>query len=256
MRSLPIRMLLLAVLGTFVLAGTPLARSLESDLKKEMKAKSSKTFYLKTNVPYFSGRHPYGTYKRPLVTVTAKDGVKIEQSAEIQGGAFHAEGRRLVLRVNDMVKTDDINFDSDENSLEIELVGTGRTGDGDGVLKFVDLRSMDDFSKCWEAAFSDVSIEQKYDWPADIKQAVVERKVLKGMTLEQVMVAVGDPEKISRSTDNGAKVEIWTIQRGEGSKIGFWTAKTGDKQEMEIRFENGKVTQIGGTEEQPGIKLK
>src|SRR5678816_406843 len=102
MRSLPIRMLLLAVLGTFVLAGTPLARSLESDLKKEMKAKSGKTFYLKTNVPYFSGRHPYGTYKRPLVTVTAKDGVKIEQSAEIQGAA-PPHGRRLVLRVNDMV---------------------------------------------------------------------------------------------------------------------------------------------------------
>jgi len=247
---------LVALLGILLAAVTTASASMEGDLKKAMKEKSGKVWYLKTNVPYFHGRHPYGTFKRPLVLVTPADGVKIEQSAEVQGGAFHAEGRRLVLRVNDMVKTDDTSWDEDENTFEVELVGTGRTGEGDGVLKFGGMKDMADFEKCWTAAFSDVSIETKYDWPKEIKDAVVERKVLVGMTPEQVLVAVGDPERLSRSTDGGKKVEVWTIQRGEGAKMGFWTIKAGDKQEMEIRFVDGKVSQIGSSDEQPNVKLK
>lgn len=247
---------LAALFGSMVMAQSALARDVGSDVKKALKEKAGKTFYLKTNVPYFQGRHAYGTFKKPIVMVTAKDGVKIEQSAEVQGGVFHAEGRRLVLRVNDAVKTDETEWDAEESSLEIELEGTGRTGEGAGVIKFLDVKSVDDFATCWSAAFSDVSIEQKYDWPGEIKKAVVERKVLQGMTPEQVMVAVGDPERISRSTDDGRKIEVWTIQRGEGAKMGFWTLKAGDKREMEIRFENGKVTQIGSADEQTNIKLK
>ena len=248
--------MILTLASCLIAAGSVSARDTGGDIKKAVKQKAAKSWYLKTNVPYFQGRHAYGTFKRPLVMVNAKDGVKIEQSAEIQGGAFHAEGRRLVLRVNDVVKIEDSSWDDDENTFEVELEGTGRTGEGEGVLKFVDMTSIDDFEKCWSAAFSDVSIEQKYDWPANIKSAVVERKVEVGMTPEQVLVAVGDPEKVSRSTDGGKKVEVWTIQRGEGAKMGFWTLKAGDKQEMEIRFIDGKVSQIGGAEESSGVKLK
>jgi len=248
--------MILTLASCLIAAGSVSARDTGGDIKKAVKQKAAKSWYLKTNVPYFQGRHAYGTFKRPLVMVTAKDGVKIEQSAEIQGGAFHAEGRRLVLRVNDVVKIEDTSWDSDENSFEIEMEGTGRTGEGEGVLKFINLTSMDDFEKCWTATFSDVSIEQKYDWPAAVKTAVVARKVEIGMTPEQVLVAVGDPEKVSRSTDGGKKVEVWTIQRGEGAKMGFWTVKAGDKQEMEIRFIDGVVVQVGGAEESAGVKLK
>jgi hypothetical protein len=232
------------------------AGDLGADIKKAMKEKSQGTYYLKTNCPYLQGRHAYGTFKQPVVTVTAGDGVKILSSADLEAGVFAAKGRRLTLRVNDPVKVDEFEWRSDENALEIELAGTGRAGDGEGVLKFVNLQSIADFGKCWSEAFSDVSIEQKYDWPEAIKKAVVERRVLEGMTKEQVLVALGDPERITRSTDQGKQVEVWIIQQGEGSKMGFWTAKVGDKREMEIRFVDGRVTQIGGAEEQPGVKLK
>ena len=248
---------LLICLACLVAFGTIRAENLGSQLKKAMKEKAKGTYYLKTNVPYFQGRHAYGTFKKPLVTVTPSEGPKIAASADVQGGVFHAEARRLALRVNDPVKTDDIDWDSDDQTLEIELEGTGRAKDAEGVLKFAGMQSLADFEKCWEQTFSDVSIEQKYDWPEDIKKAVVERKVLPGMTPEQVMVAVGNPEKITQGEEDGKKVEIWTIQRGEGGKMGFWTMKTGDKQEIEIAFADGKVVRIGGEEEaQPGIKLK
>src|SRR5262245_52089936 len=103
-------MLLVLAMG-FVAAGPAWSRDLGGDIKKAGKEKAVKTWYLKTNVPYFQGRHPYGTFKKPLVMVTAAGGVKIEQSAEVQAGAFHAEGRRLVLRVNDMVKVEDTGWD-------------------------------------------------------------------------------------------------------------------------------------------------
>ncbi|HKY31042.1 MAG TPA: hypothetical protein VJV23_00805 [Candidatus Polarisedimenticolia bacterium] len=242
-------------LAAALAAAPALARDAGGDIKKAMKEKTG-TYYLKTNLPYLQGRHAYGTFKRPIVTVSPGEGVTTASTAEVQGGAFHAEGRRLTLRVNDPVKVDEHEWESDDQSLEIELEGTGQAKDGVGVIKFVGLAGVNDFEACWEAAFSSVPLQDKYDWPADIKRAVAERRVLEGMTQEQVVVAVGYPEKTSTSTDQGHKVETWVIQRGEGSKMGFWTMKVGDKQEMEIRFVDGKVAQIGGSQEQPKVKLK
>jgi len=246
----------IVLLSSLLVPAVALAGNTDSEVKKAMKAKAGWTYYLKTNVPYFQGRHAYGTFKRPLVVVTAADGPNIQGSSEVQAGAFHAEARRLTLRDNDPVNVDEFEWESEDNSLEIELKGTGRAEGGAGVLKFTGLQSGEDFEKCWQQTFSDVSIEQKYDWPAEIKNAVAERKVLMGMTPEQVMVAMGNPEKITRTSEGGRSVEIWTIQRGEGGKMGFWTMKVGDKQEMDIRFTDGRVSQIGGESASPDVKLK
>jgi hypothetical protein len=240
---------------TLLTAG-PAAAEGAGDIKQAMKEKSKGTHYLKTNAPYMQGRHAYGTFKKPVVTVSPKGGVKIEGSAEVQASAFHAEGRRLSLRVNDPVTVDEFEWDAEDKSLEIELEGTGRAEDGEGVLKFVNLNSVADFKKCWNDTFSSAPIETKYDWPADIKKAVANREVRDGMTREQVMVALGNPERVSRSSEGGRQVETWVVQRGEGAKMGFWSMKTGDKREMEVRFVNGRVVQIGGSSEQPTVKLK
>lgn len=224
-------------------------------IKKAMKEKSKGTYYLKTNVPYLQGRHAYGVYRKPVVFVSPAEGVKIQSSADVEAGVFTAKGRRLVLRVNDPVKVDEFDWDADDSSLEIELEGTGRA-EGAGVLKLTGLQTVADFEKCWDEAFSDVSIEQKYDWPDGIKKAVVQREVQEGMSREQVMVAVGNPERVTRTSEDGKEVEVWVIQQGEGAKMGFWKTKIGDKQEMEIRFVDGKVAQIGAREEQPTVKLK
>jgi hypothetical protein len=52
------------------------------------------------------------------------------------------------------------------------------------------------------------------------------------------------------------KTEVWTVQRGEGGKRGFWTMVTGDRQEVEITFADGKALRTGGEEAQPDGKLK
>ena len=228
----------------------------EAGIKKAIKARIDGTHYLKTNLPYLQGRHGFGTFKKSLVTVSPVEGVKIQASADLQAGVFTATGRRLVLRVNDPVVIDEFEWESEDDSLEIEVEGTGRAIDGEGVLKFVNLQTAEDFEKCWVETFSDVSIEQKYDWPEEIKKAVLEREVREGMTREQVMVAVGSPVRISHSKEEGREIETWVIQQGEGARMGFWKFKFGDQQEVEIKFADGKVAAIGATTEQPALKLK
>ncbi len=246
----------IVLLSSLLIPAVAWAGNTGTEVKKAVKAKAGGTYYLKTNVPYFQGRHAYGTFKKPIVVVTAADGPSIPGSSEVQAGAFHAEARRLALRVNDPVQVDEFEWESEDGSLEIELEGTGHAEGSSGVLKFTGLKSVADFENCWQQTFSDVSIEQKYDWPEEIKKAVVERKVLMGMTPEQVLVAVGNPERVTRTSEGGKPVEIWTIQRGEGGRMGFWTMKVGDKQEMDIRFTDGKVSQIGGDSAAPDVKLK
>lgn len=237
--------------GANAFAGGPPA-----DVKAAMRAREKTTFYLKTNVPHMQGAAlGWVSYKRPLVTCVPATGVQIEGSGEFQGGAFHAEGRRLSLRVNDAVRVDEFDWDDDDGSLDVEIEGTGRSK-GEGIVQFREIRSAADFQTCWNGAFSEVSIEQKYDWPEDVKRALVAREVKEGMTPEQVLVAVGTPERVSREVQNGQKVEIWTIQRGQGTGFGIFVATFGDKREGLIRFVDGKVAAFDAGFQEPTVKLK
>ena len=69
----------------FLLAvGFARAADMGTEAKRMIKEKAKGTYYLKTNVPYFQGRHAYGTFKRSLVIVTPEEGPKIQSSAEVQ----------------------------------------------------------------------------------------------------------------------------------------------------------------------------
>jgi hypothetical protein len=53
-------------------------------------------------------------------------------------------------------------------------------------------------------------------WPLDIQEAVLEGKVLKDMTPEQVEMSVGKPkEKSARNARNGVE-EVWIYREGGG----------------------------------------
>jgi hypothetical protein len=64
--------------------------------------------------------------------------------------------------------------------------------------------------------------------PPEVKQAIADKRVMVGMTREQVLLAVGRPAHKSRETDkDGAEVEDWVFGQPPG-KITFVTFK-GDK---------------------------
>ncbi len=250
--------LAVAAAAGLLAAGSPArAADLGSEIKKAMKEKAGKTWYLKTSLPYLYGRHPYGVFKRPLVTVTPADGTDIQESPEMQGSIVHAEGRRLELRVNDPIAVKDFEWQKGEQLLDLEVAGTGAAKESEGVLRFQKMTTMADFETCWSETFSDVSIETKYDWPDDIKKAVRNREVREGMVPEMVVVALGNPERMTTETKDSKKVEVWVFQMGEGTRMGYWTQKMGDKKEVEVRFAEGKVIQVGtAASEAPKVKLK
>jgi hypothetical protein len=221
-------------------------------LEKAMKAKKG-TYFLKTNLPYVSGRHPFGVYKKPLVMCTA-EGLNTQQSGEFGAGWYNVEGKTMSLRINDQVKVDDYDYDDDESQLEIELAAAGRTADGESVVAFVRLAGAEDFERCWNEVFSDVSIETRYEWPEPVKQDVLARKVANGMTQEMVLVALGNPERIDKTLEDGKQVEVWHIQMGAGSSVGYWTMSVGDKREAAIKFVDGVV--VGTESAAAGKQLK
>lgn len=225
-----------------------------NEVEKAAKAKKGR-YFLKANLPYVSGRHAFGTYKKPLVTCTA-EGLRTQGEAEIKGGLFNIEGRTLSLRINDEIAVDDIEYDGDDDQMDIEVQGKGRTQGGSGVVAFRGLRSLAEFEACWNEVFSDLSIEKKYEWPEDVRRLVLDRQVTNGMSREQVLVALGNPDRMSKTTESGQEVEIWVVQMGEGSKMGYFSMKAADRREVAIRFLAGKVASFESNNAGSDLKVK
>ena len=242
----------LAGLALLLISSAPTEAGPGKVLEKAVKAKKG-TYFLKSNLPYVSGRHPFGIYKSPLVACSA-EGLNIKQAGELGFGWYHAEGRTMSLRINDQVKVVDVDYDDDEDQFEIEVEGTGRTDGGESVVALVRLGGIDEFERCWNEIFSEASIETKYEWPEAVKRDVLARRVTNGMTWEMVLVAVGNPERIDKSLEGGKETETWHIQAGEGSNVGFFIMSVGDKREAAVKFIDGVV--VGMESASAGNQMK
>ena len=53
-------------------------------------------------------------------------------------------------------------------------------------------------------------------WPIDMQSAVLEGKVLKGMTPEMVKTALGKPTKVDVRSGSNGEDEIWVYEKGGG----------------------------------------
>lgn len=212
-------------------------------------------YYLKVNLPYVSGSHVVGTYKRPLV-ICSPDGLNTKGAAEFSGSWLHAEGRTTSLRINDAVRIDETDWDGDDRELDIELKAAGRSkGRGEGVVKFSGLRDVADFDRCWDEVFSDVSIETRYDWSDEIRRAVVSRRVKEGMTRDMVLVALGNPDRITRTHEGGVDLETWLVPLGRGLKVGYFHA-SGSFETASVRFVDGRVTEFDADGDGAQLKVR
>jgi hypothetical protein len=210
--------------------------------RKEAKAYLSGTLYTRIDIPCGTGRHPVGTYKFPLVEVSP-DGVNTDDETTFSAGWYHAQSTWWGIAPNDTLRFDEMEFD--EDTAEIELEGVGRTDGNDTVIKFVNIRTLDDFKKAADRAFSRVPLQDEHpDWPDDIKKAVADRQLVKGMTKRQVFYVTGNPEGVRETEEKGKKVEIWTMRQNRGMEIGFWVFRSGETPSglpKTLRFEEGKL---------------
>ncbi|HEX7181614.1 MAG TPA: hypothetical protein VF756_07210 [Thermoanaerobaculia bacterium] len=216
--------------------------------RKEAKAYLSGTLYMRIDAPCGTGRHPMGTYMFPLVEVSP-DGVSTEGDTGFSAGWYHAQSTYWGVGPNDTLQFDEMEFD--EDTAEIELTGIGRTDGNDTVIKFIKIHSLDDFKKAADRAFSRVPLQDEHaDWSPEIKKAIADRQLMKGMTKRQVFYVTGNPESVRESEEKGKKVEVWTMRQNKGMKVGFWTVSAAAPSAgvpKTLRFVDGKLEEHDAT---------
>ncbi len=205
------------------------------------------TLYFRIDAPCGLGRHPFGTYKFPIVDVSPTE-VTTKKESGISGGPFHAHGIYWGVGPNDAATFDSLKFYDDESAIEIEMKGVGKSDGNDTVIRFVNVNTLDDFKKAMALAFAPVPLQDEHaDWSADVKKAVADRKLMDGLTKRQVFDITGSPESTTTSGDGAQQVEIWTMRQDKGARIGFWSVQAGEKtgQPQTLRFVGGKLSGVG-----------
>lgn len=237
------------LLGALALPAVAAAAGLSSADLKQIKKDLAGTLYLRVDAPVGTGSHPYGTYLRPLVEVTPK-GINTDDEEVYTSGWWFSDATYWGVRVNDPVKFDDMDYDDEEDRLEIELEGIGQAEDEDTVLAFVGLHNLADWKAAFDLVLSKRPLQEDHDdWSAEIKAAIAKREIHEGMTKRQAFYVVGKPERFEKKTEKGKEVEIWHLRQSRGIKIGYWHAEvdapTGAPRGL--RFENGVLKAIFGS---------
>lgn len=224
--------------------------------RKEANAMLSGTLYTRIDIPCGTGRHPVGTYMYPLVEVSP-DGVNTDNDSSVSAGWYHAQSTYWGIAPNDTLRFDEAEWD--EDTVEIEFEGVGRTDGNDTVIKFVGIHTLEDFKKAFDRAFSRVPLQDEHtDWSPEVKKAIADRQLMKGMTKRQVFYVIGSPEGSKESEENGKKVEVWTLRQSKGLKMGFWGFSTEGPATgvpKTLRFVDGKLENFDSASSGGGVKL-
>ena len=208
--------------------------------------KSSGTLYLRMDMPCATGRHPYGTYVRPLVEVSPEGAENEADEGGVRASWWHADSTYWGVNVNDAVIFDEVEIEAEEGTMEIELVTLDE--ESSTVVRLVDVYTLDDFQAAFDRTFSSRPLQDEHDdWSQEVKQAISERKLMDGMTKRQVFYVTGEPQSFEKKQEGGKKVEVWHLRQNKGVKMGFWTARAGETTGFPetIRFEDGKLAGLG-----------
>ena len=231
------RALAATALVVFVAAGVPAAAELSRrDRREAGRMLARGDLYLRVDAPCVKGVHPFGVFLSPLVEVSPR-GASDDFTSLAAVGRHHAVGTFWAARVNDQMRLDDLEWDAEAGIVELELEGVGRSAGRDTVLRFVGIHSLGDFEDAFGHAFATRPLEEEHpEWPAEVRTAIGQRRLLHGMTRYQAYVAVGAPAEVERWESDGVAVELWELQpdgldvRGLGLGSG-----------RAVRFEDGRL---------------
>lgn len=231
--------------GIVLAATLPVATTLSAKVdKKQIKAALEGTLYVRIDAPCATGRHVYGTYKRPLVEVSPDGANTTDTDTVMTASWWHADSTYWGIRINDPVVLDEFEVDGDDAEVEIELEGVGPADGNSTVIEFVNIHSFDDFQAAFDQTFSKVPLQDEHDdWTPEIKQAISERRLTNGMTKRQVFYITGTPKSFEKKEEGGMEVEIWHLRQDKGMKLGYFKAKLGESTGLPatVRFEDGQL---------------
>jgi hypothetical protein len=210
---------------------------------------ASGTLYARIEIPCETGRHPFGTYKSPLVEVTPR-GENTEGGKGLSAGLWHTESTYWGVGPNTPLKFDEADFDG--KKIEIELHGVGEWKEADTVILFREIRSVADFRAAFDRAFATQPLQDEHpEWPRSVRDAIARGQLATGMTKRQAYIVVGAPSRFEVREQDGRKVEVWHTRQERGTKIGFWRSRSGRTGfPVELEFVDGMLTSFGGSSEQ------
>ncbi len=243
--------LLLLFLGVSVALQAQLSKEDHQAAQKMM----SGTLYLRVQAPCKYGMGAWAPYSEALLEASPaglsterKLAVPLKKKEDVywgylantpvHNGKLVSEGGRLVVWMERVFPNTDVSVD------------------------FIDIKSMDDFTKAFNMTFSRVPLQNEHpDWASEVRDSIGAGKVVVGMTEDQARIVVGAPLSVSTGDENGAKTETWLLRQDPGKVLG-WNRKRGAWKQVSthtglptsITFKDGTLRSIeagGGAQTHP-----
>ncbi len=212
--------------------------------RASIKEMTSGTLYLRVDIPC---KYVVGNW-----------GVGPESLLEVSPTEYSAE-RKLSLPTrkresvywgffpNSSVRYGKPSFNGETVSLDLEGVSPNH----EVILDFINIRSLDDFTKAFNLAFSKVPLQDEHpEWPADVREAIATHKLILGMTKEQAFDVIGTPINAVKGTENDVKTETWFPRQDVGTIIEVKTFHGSQIQSARsgfpalLKFKGGKLVAI------------
>lgn len=225
------------------------ASALTKAERKEAKAMLSGTLYLRVDAPWTSTGSavplPFAPMiKEPLIDITPQ-GAKPERQMQQQAFALWELG------VNDAVQLEDFEVEKD-GAVHIDLQPASGE-EKHGVLHFVGINTLADFRAAVGQAFSRVPLQDEHaDWPAEVRRAIAERRLIDGMTKRQAYCVAGLPASFEQREEGGKHVEVWRLKLHRMPRYSFLTGAANGAM---LRFEDGKLVGVGSRTAGEGVRL-
>lgn len=222
----------------------------ERDTAKKMTAG---TLYLRLDVPCKYGTAGMGLNVESLLEVSPT-GHDVERKLNLPSKQKR-ESVYWGFFPNDIVRYGKLSFHGDTVQLWME---GAPPNDNEVMIDFIHIQTMDDFVKVFNQTFSKVPLQEEHpDWPAEVRQAIAERKVIAGMTKEQAFAVVGTPLNVTSGEENGAKVETWFPRQDRGTVVTFRKNKsTRTGFPALLKFVDGKLQGIEQAPRSPDLSAK
>lgn len=212
------------------------------------------TLYLRIDVPCIRGSKGCSVWARPLTEVSptglSVTGDGAARDPRMTAGGLLGSTARFGTPYwgfgpNDRVRRYGVMRWYDD-AVVIWLKGLV-PGQGLVPVVFSGIRSLADFKAAFEKTFAAVPLHEEHpEWPAEVRKAIAERRLIAGMTKRQAFCVVGLPDKIRTSTENGVEKEVWFPRQQSGALAGFAKpAATGFP--AVLRFADGKLAAIEQT---------
>jgi hypothetical protein len=242
------------VVVLFVLFAPLIVRAeLSKQERESAKSMTSGTLYLRLDVPCKYGTGGFGLSVEPLLEVSPS-GHDVERKLSLPSKKKR-DSVYWGFFPNDAVRYGKLSFSGDTVQVWLEGVSPN---DNEVMVDFIHIQTMDDFIKAFNQTFSKVPLQDEHqEWPAEVRQAIAERKVVAGMTKQQAFSVVGTPINVTTAEENGVKVETWFPRQEKGTVVTFRRNKslrTGFP--ALLKFTDGKLQVIEQTPRAPDLSGK